>query len=92
MEAATHTKDASAAPKVEGEPRSTKSTILETGAALTQDFSPVKNICAHLNAFHVYASDPTRIVEANHYCGHLTESEVLSFCIAASSPIIAMDN
>lgn len=38
-----------------------------------QDFAPVKSICAHLNAFHVYADDPKRIVEANHYCSHLTE-------------------
>ncbi|KAF2147854.1 DUF1264-domain-containing protein [Myriangium duriaei CBS 260.36] len=34
--------------------------------------SPVGNICAHLNAFHVYASDPSRTVETNHYCSHLT--------------------
>jgi hypothetical protein len=75
MHAAISTKDKCAHGKVAGDPRSTKSTILETGAALTQDFSPVKNVCAHLNAFHVYASDPTRVVEANHYCGHLTEGE-----------------
>ncbi|MCJ1317772.1 hypothetical protein MMC15_003099 [Xylographa vitiligo] len=56
-----------------GDPRSTTSTVLETGAAATQDFSPVKAICAHLNAFHVYASDPSRCVEANHYCTHLNE-------------------
>ena len=40
---------------------------------MIQDFTPVKQICAHLNAFHVYANDPTRCVEANHYCTHLTE-------------------
>ncbi|MCJ1386551.1 hypothetical protein MMC17_009677 [Xylographa soralifera] len=56
-----------------GDPRSTTSTVLETGAAATQDFSPIKSICAHLNAFHVYASDPARCVEANHYCTHLNE-------------------
>ena len=60
-------------PGIPGDPRSTKSVILEAGAAMTQDFAPVKNICAHLNAFHVYASDPSRMVETNHYCGHLTE-------------------
>lgn len=73
MQAVTSIKHHCAQPNVAGDPRSTKSTILETGAALTQDFSPVKNVCAHLNAFHVYASDPTRWVETNHYCGHLTE-------------------
>jgi len=52
-------------------PPTTKDTILETGAAVTQDFKPIKNICAHLNAFHIYVSDPKRSVEANHYCTHL---------------------
>ncbi|KAK7048210.1 DUF1264-domain-containing protein [Favolaschia claudopus] len=56
-----------------GDPLTTKSTILETGASLVQDFEPVKQICAHLNAFHVYASDRQRFVETNHYCAHLTE-------------------
>jgi len=50
----------------------TKDAVLETGAASTQTFSPLKAVCAHLNAFHVYASDPTRNVEANHYCTHLS--------------------
>jgi hypothetical protein len=49
-----------------------KDTILETGAAATQSFKPIKAICAHLNAFHIYASNPSRSVEANHYCTHLS--------------------
>lgn len=84
MEAATSAKDEEAQSKVAGEPRSTKSTILETGAATTQDFSPLKNACAHLNAFHVYASDPSRVVEVNHYCGHLTEE--VRQCLLYDSP------
>ncbi|KAI9794903.1 MAG: hypothetical protein M1833_007350 [Piccolia ochrophora] len=56
-----------------GDPLSTKSKVLETGASITQDLSPIKQVCAHLNAFHVYASDPGRGVEANHYCSHLNE-------------------
>ncbi|PKS05189.1 hypothetical protein jhhlp_008557 [Lomentospora prolificans] len=47
--------------------------IVNDALTLSQDFTPVKNICAHLNAFHAYASDPSRNVEANHYCGHLNE-------------------
>ncbi|KAL8646258.1 MAG: hypothetical protein Q9226_006946 [Calogaya cf. arnoldii] len=54
-------------------PLSTKSKILETGALLAQNFAPVNAICAHLNAFHVYTSDPHRCVEANHYCSHISE-------------------
>jgi hypothetical protein len=56
-----------------GDSRTIKSRILESGASMIQDFTPVKQICAHLNAFHNYANDPTRCVEANHYCTHLTE-------------------
>ncbi|KAF8208747.1 hypothetical protein K438DRAFT_1812808 [Mycena galopus ATCC 62051] len=67
-----------------GDPLSTKSTILETGAALVQNFQPVKQICAHLNAFHVYASDPHRFVETNHYCAHLTED--VRQCILYDGP------
>jgi len=55
-----------------GPPKTAKDAVLETGAAATQSFGPIKAICAHLNAFHVYASDPTRSVEANHYCTHLS--------------------
>ncbi|PMD22047.1 DUF1264-domain-containing protein [Hyaloscypha hepaticicola] len=55
-----------------GQPKTTKDTVLETGAAMTQSFGPIKAICAHLNALHVYASDTSRSVEANHYCTHLS--------------------
>lgn len=58
---------------IAGSPRTTKSQVLETGASMIQDFTPVKQICAHLNAFHIYSSDPSRCIEANHYCTHLTE-------------------
>ncbi|KAJ7041870.1 hypothetical protein C8F04DRAFT_1297007 [Mycena alexandri] len=67
-----------------GDPLSAKSTILETGAALVQDFQPLKQVCAHLNAFHVYASDPHRFVETNHYCAHLTED--VRQCILYDGP------
>ncbi|KAN0106383.1 Protein of unknown function (DUF1264) domain containing protein [Hyaloscypha variabilis] len=55
-----------------GPPKTINDTVLETGAAASQSFGPIKAICAHLNAFHVYASDPSRSVEANHYCTHLS--------------------
>lgn len=56
-----------------GEPLSTTNKVLTAGAGLVQEFAPVKNICAHLNAFHVYSSDRTRAVEATHYCAHVNE-------------------
>jgi len=56
-----------------GVPESTKNTVLETGASMIQNFAPTKRLCAHLNAFHTYADQPGRHVEANHYCAHLNE-------------------
>ncbi|KAI0128744.1 hypothetical protein BJ170DRAFT_682528 [Xylariales sp. AK1849] len=61
-----------------------KDKVLETGAGLIQNFEPTKQICAHLNAFHTYADEPGRFVEANHYCSHLT-SDVRQ-CILYDSP------
>ncbi|KAF5982390.1 DUF1264 domain-containing protein [Fusarium coicis] len=57
-----------------GKPLSAKNQVLTAGAAVTQEFRPVKHICAHLNAFHAYADDPSRFVETNHYCAHLSTS------------------
>ncbi|KAJ6037046.1 Peptidase signal peptidase I [Penicillium herquei] len=71
-------------PNVPGDTRTLKSQVLEAGASMVQDFTPVKQICAHLNAFHVYANDPTRCVEANHYCTHLTED--VRQCLIYDSP------
>ncbi|CEN60742.1 Putative DUF1264 domain protein (AFU_orthologue; AFUA_5G12830) [Aspergillus calidoustus] len=71
-------------PDLPGSPKTTKSRVLETAASATQDFAPVKQVCAHLHAFHVYASDTTRCVEANHYCSHITED--LRQCLIYDSP------
>lgn len=67
-----------------GEPESLTNETLESGAALVQSFEPPKRLCAHLNAFHAYASDPTRAVEANHYCAHLNDD--VRQCILYDSP------
>ncbi|KAF2112948.1 hypothetical protein BDV96DRAFT_147529 [Lophiotrema nucula] len=70
--------------KVAGNPESLTNKTLETGAAAVQNFAPVERICAHLNAFHVYADDPSRTVEANHYCAHLNDE--VRQCILYDSP------
>lgn len=67
-----------------GEPTSTKEQILHAGASATQSFEPPKQLCAHLNAFHVYASDTSRYVETNHYCAHVNED--VRQCILYDSP------
>jgi len=51
---------------------------------MTQSFEPTKQLCAHLNAFHVYASDTSRHVETNHYCAHVNED--VRQCILYDSP------
>ncbi|KAI4097262.1 MAG: hypothetical protein L6R37_006824 [Teloschistes peruensis] len=67
-----------------GTPLTTKSKVLETGASMVQDLSPVKSICAHLNAFHIYADEPHRCVEANHYCAHINED--IRQCLIYDTP------
>lgn len=67
-----------------GEPLSTENKVLTAGAAATQDFGPLKHICAHLNAFHAYADDPSRSVETNHYCAHVNDD--VRQCLLYDSP------
>ncbi|TGZ81682.1 DUF1264-domain-containing protein [Ascodesmis nigricans] len=60
-------------PNVVGGEPSLTNKVLNTGASIIQDFTPVQNICAHLHAFHVFASDPKRTpVPTHHYCSHVT--------------------
>ncbi|TDZ29221.1 Oil body-associated protein 1A [Colletotrichum spinosum] len=67
-----------------GEPISSKNQVLQAGASAIQDFAPLRSVCAHLNAFHAYAADPSRAVEANHYCGHVNDE--VRQCILYDSP------
>ncbi|KAK1094076.1 hypothetical protein LTR48_001082 [Friedmanniomyces endolithicus] len=68
-----------------GAPESLLNHTLETSAALLQPLLPPKRLCAHLNAFHAYASDPSRHVETNHYCAHLNDD--VRQCILYDSPL-----
>ncbi|KAF2733596.1 DUF1264-domain-containing protein [Polyplosphaeria fusca] len=70
--------------KAAGSPESTTNKTLETGASLVQSFAPIQRICAHLNAFHAYAHDPSRSIETNHYCAHLNDE--VRQCILYDSP------
>jgi len=55
------------------ESTSLSSKMSEMGTTVLQSFKPIKGHCMHLNAIHGYADDPTRQVEANHYCSHVAE-------------------
>jgi hypothetical protein len=56
-----------------GSPETAKNHLLESGAKHLQSFEPPKRLCAHLHAFHVYASDTSRIAGSHHYCAHLND-------------------
>jgi len=63
----------------------THTLTINVDANTSQNFAPVKRICAHLNAFHAYAHDPKRdAVEANHYCAHLNDD--VRQCILYDAP------
>lgn len=69
------TKIASSCHNVEvpGKPTETGTALLETATGTIQGFAPINQIHQHLCAFHFYADDMTRQVEAHHFCAHLNE-------------------
>ncbi|KAL6211670.1 hypothetical protein ACLB2K_016893 [Fragaria x ananassa] len=69
---------------VPGEPTQTGTAMLETATAAIQDFGPVNKVHQHLCAFHFYAHDMTRQVEAHHYCAH--QNEEVRQCLIYDSP------
>ncbi|KAH7682963.1 Oil body-associated protein-like protein [Dioscorea alata] len=64
---------ASSHVEVPGEATETSTAVVETATGIIQSFAPINQIHQHLCAFHFYADDMTRQVEAHHYCAHLNE-------------------
>jgi hypothetical protein len=58
---------------IPGERKQPDSWLLEKGAALFQDTSPLHTMNLYLNGFHFYADDMGRQMEAHHYCTQLNE-------------------
>lgn len=56
-----------------GENRSLKTAVLENGAALMQDKTPIKQIALYLDGFHAAKDDPTMQMEAHHYCNQVDQ-------------------
>ncbi|MCY7380695.1 MAG: OBAP family protein [Gemmatimonadaceae bacterium] len=56
-----------------GENRSVKTAVLENGAALMQDKTPIKQIALYLDGFHAAKDDPTMQMEAHHYCNQVDQ-------------------
>ncbi|XP_059630337.1 oil body-associated protein 1A-like [Cornus florida] len=70
--------------EIPGEATHTGTALLETATATIQGFEPVNKIHQHLCAFHFYAHDMTRQVEAHHFCGH--QNEEMRQCLIYDSP------
>ena len=69
---------------VPGKPTETGTSLLETATGAIQGFPPINQIHQHLCAFHFYADDMTRQVEAHHFCAHLNED--VRQCLIFESP------
>lgn len=56
-----------------GSEKTVKTQMLEAGADLLQNKTPLTELNAYLNGFHFYNGNMTAQMEAHHYCGHLSE-------------------
>ncbi|WP_332394531.1 OBAP family protein [Ralstonia sp. 1B3] len=56
-----------------GQAESSKTKVLEAGAAALQDRPPVEAINAYLDGFHFYNGRPNVQMEAHHYCAIVNE-------------------
>src|SRR5690606_14354308 len=59
--------------KAPGAEESTKSKVLEAGAALLQDKTPINKINMYLNGFHFYNGNMGAQMEVQHYVSQLNE-------------------
>ena len=56
-----------------GMEESTKTKVLEAGAALLQDKTPIDALNAYLDGFHFYSGNMKGQMEAHHYCANVNE-------------------
>ncbi|QJD94861.1 OBAP family protein [Mucilaginibacter robiniae] len=64
-------KNTSSYVDAEGSKKDVKSKILNTGADLLQNKSPLKAFSAYLDGFHFYSGNPHAQMEAHHYVSQL---------------------
>lgn len=64
------------AVQVPGGEETSKTKVLEAGAAVLQDRPPIDAINAYLDGFHFYNGQPTVQMEAHHYCSILNEDVI----------------
>lgn len=65
--------------KSPGQEKSTKTKVLETGADLLQDKTPLERMNMYLNGFHFYNGNLQGQMEAHHYCTKINED--LTQCV-----------
>lgn len=53
-----------------------KTRVLESGANVMQDRTPLAALNAYLDGFHFYNGNMQGQMEAHHYCGHLNEDVI----------------
>lgn len=61
-----------------------KQKLLESGSNALQPFKPINNIHTWVCGFHFYSGDIKRVIEAHHYCSHIS-SEVHQ-CVIYEGP------
>jgi len=59
--------------KPEGQEKSSKIRVLETGAAILQTNSPLDSVNIYLDGFHVAKNDPMHQMEAHYFCRQVNE-------------------
>lgn len=59
-----------------GSKESATTQVLESGARLMQDKTPLSALDAYLDGFHFYNGNLQGQMEAHHYCGHLNEDVI----------------
>lgn len=59
-----------------GADESAKTKVLESGANVMQDRTPLAALNAYLDGFHFYNGNMQGQMEAHHYCGHLNEDVI----------------
>ena len=65
--------------KSPGQEKSAKTKVLETGAAVLQDKTPLKKLNMYLDGFHFYNGNIKGQMEAHHYCTKINED--LTQCV-----------
>lgn len=73
LTAACAGEDSPPSTETPGADRTTETAVLEAGANLLQDVTPVEQIGIYLVGFHPSREDPSMQMESHHYCNQVNE-------------------